>query len=752
MDAFTNFPDDFPKDAKRYLDEPHPSLTDAVSPFKEGKGSFSTGWWLAFHHYNRDLPQYKNIRQDIICCNLCGAAVKRGERARATSALVQHLKTKIHRTVFDHLVVLWEGKARDPLVPRTPKTPRTPRVPGTSAATLSRTKKGEAKAEKLQLRAMARWVADTNQPLTVVGTESFRNMVATLQATARFTVKANASAVAAQVAALDVEVKEGNKAMLAGRQVWTTQGYGGGSSSGYAFLTAHFITPSFTVAALMLEAKEGRAADKAGSTLASEYLEDTTAWGMKAGQTYAPPATHVSNPGFVSSTEATSATMGAQLEKNKGLLNMFFMDQKLASTAKVALSFSFGSDKDGSALDTTAVLTKARALVTLFLTSSQRMADVKKMQEDLPGEYKKGTPLGVVEDQTDFWWTAHDMIERLLKLRPALEKLWQEDRELDAAMMLDAAEWDVLKQLLIVLKPLIMGVTALKVKSVTAPLALVALNMVRAELTEIMSVCEGGEEETSDHEALIFAPTVSKCVKALLEDFDKTWGSLEEPFQGLKARTSGRSKQKGLHWCVVLAYALDPRFKALPHIPVEANKDAIWETIIKEMASAKKQIAESGAAAAAKSEGGEDGKTEDAMMLYMMNKAKGRRGGAKPSGEEMDQELRDDCTKELDAYKAEDSPPLVDSATGVATNPLDWWKANHTRFPALWAMAELYLAIPMSAASLEKNFGSAVTSSDEGAVELAKERMNIRCNFIDPVVVPAAAPPAAAAEPVVVSV
>jgi hypothetical protein len=714
-----------------------------VSPFKDGKGSFSTGWWLAFHHYNRDLPQYANIRQDIICCNMCGAAVKRGERARATSALVQHLKTKIHRTVFDHLVVLWDGKARDPLVPRTPKTPRTPRTPGTSAATVSRTKKGEAKAEKLQLRAVSRWVADTNQPLDVVETESFRQMLTTMQNTARFTLKASAPAVGAQVAALDVEVKEGNKAMLAGRQVWTTQGYAG-SSSGYAFLTAHFITPSFTVAALMLEAKERGPADKTGSALSSEYLEDTTAWGMVVGQTYAPPAAHVSNPGFVSSTEATSVTMGAQLEKNKGLLNMFFMDQKLASTAAVALNFSFGGDD--SALDTADVLTKARALVTLFLTSSQRMADVKKMQDDLPGEYKNSTPLGLLADQPDFWWTAHDMIERLLKLRPALEKLWQEDRELDATMMLDGAEWDVLKQLLIVLKPLFMGVTALKgEKSVTAPLALVALNMVRGELANILSVCEGGEEDTSDHEALIFAPTVTKCVKALLDDFDKTWGSLEEPFQGIKARSGGRSKQKGLHWCILLAYALDPRFKALPHIPSESNKDAIWETIIKEMASAKKQMAESGA----KSEGGEDGKKEDAMMLYMMNKAKGRRGGAKPSGEEMDQELRDDCTKELDAYKAEDSPPLVDTATGVATNPLDWWKANHARFPALWAMAELYLAIPMSAASLEKKFGSAAlgTSDDEVAVELAKERMNIRCNFVDPPSPPAAA----AAEPTMVT-
>ena len=237
IEHFTNLPNDMIKKpgAKRYLDEPHPTLKSPLSPFKEGKGSFSTGWWLAFHHYNRDLPEYANIRKDIICCNLCGAQVKRGERARATSALVQHLKTKIHRTVFDQLTVLWEGKARDPLVTRAAGSSKPgPRksLPKDMAAynanpMTHRVRKSDFKAQKQQMRAITRWIADTNQSMDIVETASFRQLVHVLQETARFETKASAKDVSEEIVALNKEVREQNRAAMQGQIVWTTQGYSG---------------------------------------------------------------------------------------------------------------------------------------------------------------------------------------------------------------------------------------------------------------------------------------------------------------------------------------------------------------------------------------------------------------------------------------------------------------------------------------------------------------------------------------------
>ena len=88
---------------------------------------------------------------------------------------------------------------------------------------------------------------------------------------------------------------------------------------------------------------------------------------------------------------------------------------------------------------------------------------------------------------------------------------------------------------------------------------------------------------------------------------------------------------------------------------------------------------------------------------------------------------------EIAAYKAMDSPPLYDMSAGAATNPLDWWKEHHAQFPTLWPLARAFLAIPASAAALEKKFGKPGLKSAAGepAMEMAKERMNIRCNGID---------------------
>eukprot|EP00977_Amphora_coffeiformis_P012122 scaffold2992_cov214-Amphora_coffeaeformis.AAC.4 len=731
IDCFMNLPESAKKQPKRYLDEPHPTLNSPISPFKDGKSSFSTGWWLAFHHYNRELPEYAGIRKDIICCNLCGAQVKRGERARATSALVQHLKTKIHRAVFDQLAVLWEGKARDPLVPRITSPPNKEGVASqppqrksmsVKDSNTSRVKKSEARAQKEQNRAITQWIADTNQPMDIVEHESFRRLVEVLQSTARFEVKATANDISETITVLDEEIKDTNREAMIGRIVWTTQGYSGTETSqGYRFLTAHFINKWFEVDALMLEAKE-HAEDPNAHNMANDYLESSAGvWGMKPGLVYKVDKNQISNPGFVSSTDLSSSTMGAQLEKNKGMLNVSFVDQKLSSTAELALDFKF-AEEGGSAPGTRQVVAKARELVAMFKQSSERLAALKRIQGDLPGEYKGKDPLDVVEDTEEFWWTLYEMAERLLKLRPALEKLWQENRELDSDKMLDIGEWDVLKQLLLVLKPLIIGVTALESgRTVAAPIALVALNMVRGELANFQTISEDG----NDHDTLLFAPNISKCAKEMLEHFDKTWGSFDEPFQGTKIRAGGRNRQKGLHWSILMAYALDPRFKSLPHIPNEKNQEAIWEAVIKEMAQVKKQQTETGLASNANKEGesGHDREPNDnAMLMYMMN-------SASKIGE-IDQEVKDMCESELASYKASASPPLYDASAGIPTNPLSWWKENHDQYPTLWSMAQVFLAIPVSAAFLKKKFGKAGLSSWGNAtvVERAKERMNIRYN------------------------
>jgi len=40
-------------------------------------------------------------------------------------------------------------------------------------------------------------------------------------------------------------------------------------------------------------------------------------------------------------------------------------------------------------------------------------------------------------------------------------------------------------------------------------------------------------------------------------------------------------------------------------------------------------------------------------------------------------------------------------------DPLNWWRDNHHAYPAVWELAEKYLAIPASSAASERAFSSA---------------------------------------------
>ncbi|MCP4492346.1 MAG: hAT transposon family protein [Gammaproteobacteria bacterium] len=54
----------------------------------------------------------------------------------------------------------------------------------------------------------------------------------------------------------------------------------------------------------------------------------------------------------------------------------------------------------------------------------------------------------------------------------------------------------------------------------------------------------------------------------------------------------------------------------------------------------------------------------------------------------------------MDTYR-KDSRPSLDS------NPLEWWRANHPRFPRLASLAERYLCIPGTSVPSERVFSAA---------------------------------------------
>ena len=82
------------------------------------------------------------------------------------------------------------------------------------------------------------------------------------------------------------------------------------------------------------------------------------------------------------------------------------------------------------------------------------------------------------------------------------------------------------------------------------------------------------------------------------------------------------------------------------------------------------------------------------------------------------------CAAELKAYQEE-------KALEADADPLEWWKVHQTSFPTLASLARVYLAIPVSAATLDTTFGNTDLAT-KPAVEMAKERLNIRANAVEP--------------------
>jgi hypothetical protein len=68
---------------------------------------------------------------------------------------------------------------------------------------------------------------------------------------------------------------------------------------------------------------------------------------------------------------------------------------------------------------------------------------------------------------------------------------------------------------------------------------------------------------------------------------------------------------------------------------------------------------------------------------------------------------------EADASEQEFQDYLQAPRISAANDPLEWWKANRTRFPTLFPMAKSFLGCPATTAELERVFSKAGKLHDD---------------------------------------
>lgn len=89
--------------------------------------------------------------------------------------------------------------------------------------------------------------------------------------------------------------------------------------------------------------------------------------------------------------------------------------------------------------------------------------------------------------------------------------------------------------------------------------------------------------------------------------------------------------------------------------------------------------------------------------------------------------LIDVVVAEVNAYQAEKSQPMYsrNGPSGSYNNPLDWWRLHHSKYPNLWKLASIILAIPATSAPSERVFSAAANIVNKKRVRLKADNVDL---------------------------
>jgi hypothetical protein len=89
--------------------------------------------------------------------------------------------------------------------------------------------------------------------------------------------------------------------------------------------------------------------------------------------------------------------------------------------------------------------------------------------------------------------------------------------------------------------------------------------------------------------------------------------------------------------------------------------------------------------------------------------------------------LADTVAAEVRNYRAEKGQPMyvLGDDSSSYSDPLVWWKANASKFPHVWLLASVVLAVPATSAPSERVFSAAANIVDKKRVRLKPENVDL---------------------------
>lgn len=360
---------------------------------------------------------------------------------------------------------------------------------------------------------------------------------------------------------------------------------------------------------------------------------------------------------------------------------------------------------DGDSEPKFALLEKARSLVAYFKGSTQATNMLCEIQKEL----KREPIVHLIPDLvTNHWWSTLAMVERLMLLQGELELFAARvGKKRMIKLRLNESDWTSLQNFVTVLKPLTMAKLVFEGnKFVTSSLVLYTTYGILASIAQL------SEDEAVNGTCRSVAKKMVKKMGCLFES-----ELIVFPFKQIADKGDAGSKNGKVSRALVYAHALDPRFKGLGWFS-DTCKEKVWSGILDLMVDQIQPAVTDEVAACPTQRTITVEPKLPASRLSMYERINRMYGSGRDDAEDQSLHRRNQCMAELNAFKAEPILPVSKN-----DDPLPWWKMHAGRFPTLWKVAQVYLAIPATSASSERAF------SVEGIISIQKRCEEIMEDF-----------------------
>eukprot|EP01036_Dinobryon_divergens_P037140 gene37140-48522_t len=323
------------------------------------------------------------------------------------------------------------------------------------------------------------------------------------------------------------------------------------------------------------------------------------------------------------------------------------------------------------------LMLKVRELCGAFNSSTQLEEKLKSIQLSIcPGK----TPLTLVQDVVTRWWSTHNQVERVLKLKSVLIVMDQQDL-FSTSSYIDDNGWAQLKVIEEFLRPFMFVQKVLEGESyVTISYVPQLFFLLHHQIENLSSI-----------------PEFMDVAKSILDIFEERFGDLNEgTIFNVDIQRGKRRARKGIPPIAFLAASLDPRTKAMEYLQPE-NRAEVWSTIktmltdeyqedldskntcYEEDATSRRTFSKTTKRSKAADE------LDDVFLMFSTVNNKISKCDNEDAESETPFTAEELAEHELNLYRR---LPVLPHCTSSPVNPLMWWKNHASQFPMLSKFAK----------------------------------------------------------------